>query len=326
MYYLSKSIMKRVPQSPRSNSRRLWRIIGISTLVVIAAVLGFGLLLKGADISVLNPQGIIAEKQKKLLIFTFLLGMVVVIPVFIMLFGFAWRYREGNGKAKYTPDHDHDKWLEVLWWGIPIAIIGILSVVTWVTSHDLDPYKSLSSDKKPVTIRVVALQWKWLFLYPEQGIATVNEVRFPEDTPVNFELTADAPMNGFWIPSLGSQTYAMTGMSSKLSLQANTTGEYRGSSTNISGEGYAGMDFTAVSMTRTEFDRWAGVIAAESGSHLDWDIYQELAKPSKDAPVTYYMLHEPALYDKIIAKYMQHGGSTPEKTETSASSEGHGGH
>lgn len=318
--------MKRISHSPRSSSRRLWRIIGVSTLTVIAAVWGFALLIKGADVSVLNPQGVIAEKQKDLLIFTFLLGMVVVIPVFIMLFGFAWRYREDNSKAKYTPDHDSSKWLETLWWGIPIVIIGILSVVTWVTSHDLDPYKPLSSDKKPLTIKVVALQWKWLFLYPDQGIATVNEVRFPEDTPVNFELTADAPMNGFWIPSLGSQTYAMSGMSSKLSLQADNTGEYRGSSTNISGEGYAGMNFAAISMTDLEFDRWAGVLA-ESEGHLDWDTYQELAKPSKDAPVTTYMLHDPALYDKIIAKYMQHGGQTPKKTDgTSLNSTEHGGH
>lgn len=261
---------------------------------------------RGYDIAVLNPQGIIAEKERGLIIFTVLLGLIVIIPVFVMLFTFAWKYREENTKAKYTPDDDKNKWIEGLWWGIPIAIIGILSVVTWISSHDLDPYKKLDSPTKPVTIQVIALNWKWLFLYPEQGIATINEVRFPEKTPVNFELTADAPMNAFWIPSLGSQVYAMSGMTSKLSLEANSTGTYNGASSNISGKGYAGMKFKAISETRQDFDMWAKNIA-NSDSHLTWSEYTKLVEPSENNQVTYYMLHDSELYNKVIMKYMDSG-------------------
>jgi cytochrome o ubiquinol oxidase subunit 2 len=192
-----------------------------------------------------------------------------------------------------------------VWWGIPIVIIGILSVVTWTSSHDLDPYKKIDSTTKPITIRVIALQWKWLFLYPDQNIATVNEVRFPEKTPVNFELTADAPMNAFWIPNLGSQVYAMSGMTSKLSLEANSTGTYDGSSSNISGKGYAGMTFKAKSETKKDFDMWARNIAA-SDNHLTWSEYSKLAEPSENNQVTYYMLHDSDLYNKVIMKYMGH--------------------
>ncbi|MDB5177898.1 MAG: Ubiquinol oxidase subunit 2, partial [Candidatus Saccharibacteria bacterium] len=271
-----------------------WRVATLIIFVGIIARLGVFLLLNGKNIAVLNPQGVIADKQMDLIIFTTLLGLVVIVPVFIMLFAFAWKYREGNTKAKYMPEADGNRLIETIWWVIPLIIIVVLSVVTWISTHDLDPYKKLTSDTKAITVRVVALQWKWLFIYPEQGIATVNEVRFPEDTPVNFEITADAPMSAFWIPNLGTQTYAMNGMTTKLSLEADKVGEYRGSNTNINGEGYAEMNFKAISTTRKEFDLWTKAIAG-SNSHLDWTTYEELAKPSKNQPVVYYMLHEPDL-------------------------------
>ena len=131
------------------------------------------------------------------------LSLIVVIPVYIMLFLFAWKYREGNTKAKYSPDWDHSALLETIWWTVPLLLITILSVVTWNSSHDLDPFRPLNSSVKPVKIQVVALQWKWLFIYPEQNIASVNYVEFPVNTPVDFEITADAPMNSFWIPQVG---------------------------------------------------------------------------------------------------------------------------
>lgn len=293
----------------------LWRIISLVLFVIIIAGFGAFLLLNGKNIAVLNPQGIIADKQKDLMIFATLLGMVVVVPVFIMLFAFAWKYRESNTKARYTPEADGNRLIEWIWWGIPLIIITVLGVVTWNSTHDLDPYKKLVSDKPAITIQVVALQWKWLFLYPEQGVASVNEVRFPEDTPVNFRITADAPMSAFWIPNLGTQTYAMNGMTSQLSLEAHSVGEYRGSNTNISGEGYAEMDFKAISTTQKDFDLWATALAG-SDSHLDWETYQELAQPNKDQPVVYYMLHESKLYDKILGKYMDHSTQTERETGT----------
>lgn len=286
------------------------RLTGMMVLLLVIGGLGSFLLLDGKDMAVLNPQGIIAAKQYDLFVFTTLLGLLVIIPVFVMLFAFAWKYRVQNPrKQKYTPEVEGNRLLEAVWWGIPIIIIFILSIVTWVSTHDLDPYKPIASDKKPVTIRVVALQWKWLFIYPDHGIATVNEVRFPEDTPINFEVTADSPMSAFWIPSLGSQVYAMNGMTSKLSLMADSTGEYRGSNTNISGEGYAQMDFQAISTTRQEFDQWAKAIAG-SDSRLDWAEYERLATPSKNQPVAHYMLYEPDIYDRVIAKYMEHETAT----------------
>jgi cytochrome o ubiquinol oxidase subunit 2 len=297
------------PKKPFFTARRLALFI---VLMLVIAALGAFLLLNGKNIAVLNPQGVIADKQKDLIIFTTLLGMVVVVPVFVMLFAFAWKYRETNTKAKYTPEADGNRLIEIIWWVIPLIIIIILSIVTWVTTHDLDPYKKLESNNKAVTIRVVALQWKWLFIYPEQGIATVNEVRFPSDTPVNFEITADAPMSAFWIPNLGTQTYAMNGMSSKLSLQAHDEGEFRGSNTNINGEGYAEMNFKAIATTRQAFTMWTNAIAG-SESHLDWATYEKLAQPGKNQPVVYYMLHEPRLFDRVLAKYMDHGTSTKQE-------------
>lgn len=287
-----------------------WKIIIFILLVATIAGLGLFLLLNGKNIAVLNPQGIIAAKQKDLIIFTTLLGMVIIVPVFAMLFAFAWKYREGNEKAKYTPEVSGNRWLETIWWAIPVIIIAILSVVTWYSSHDLDPYKQLDSDKKPIRVQVVALQWKWLFIYPDHGVASVNELRFPEKTPINFEITADAPMSAFWIPNLGSQTYAMNGMTSKLSLEADKAGEYRGSNSNINGKGYADMNFKAVVTSRQDFEQWIkNIVTPEDHLDIMMSSYEVLAKPSTKDPVTYYMLHDPRLYDKILEKYMQHENS-----------------
>jgi cytochrome o ubiquinol oxidase subunit 2 len=288
-----------------------WRIVLSLVLAAVIVSLGTWLLLAGKNIDVLNPQGIIAAQQKDLIMFTLVLSAVIVIPVFLMLGIFSWKYREGNTGAKYTPDVDGNRWLETLWWGIPILIIGILSVVTWVSTHQLDPYKPIASDVKPITVQVVALQWKWLFLYPDQGVASLNELRMPVGIPVNFQLTADGPMSAMWIPSLGSQTYAMTGMSSKLSLRADKVGEYRGSNSNISGSGYADMNFKTIAMSdRKAFDDWVESIESNKNhDHLEWTSYVELAKQSRANKVTYYHLHDAQLYSKVMGKYMSGGHS-----------------
>jgi cytochrome o ubiquinol oxidase subunit 2 len=277
--------------------------IGVFVLFGLMVVAGTVLFFQNFNVAVLNPQGEIARQQRDLIVFTTLLGLVVVIPVFIMLGVFSWKYREGNTKAKYRPDWDSNKWLEMVWWGIPCVIILILGVVTWRTSHELDPYKALSSDTKPISIQVVALQWKWLFIYPELGVASTNLVQFPEKTPLNFTITSDAPMNAFWIPSLGSQVYAMSGMSSKLHLAADTTGDYKGSSSNVSGEGFADMAFTARSSTRADFDTWVENIK-QSGAALDMTAYATLARPGSLKEPAYYALKDVGLYDKIVMKYM----------------------
>lgn len=255
------------------------------------------------NVAVLNPQGDIARQQRDLIVFTTVLGMVVVVPVFIMLGLFAWKFREGNHKAKYRPDWDGNKWLETIWWGVPIVIILILSVITWRTSHELDPYRALDSDVKPVNVQVVALQWKWLFIYPDYGVASVNLMQIPEKTPINFTITSDAPMNSFWIPSLGSQVYAMSGMSTKLHLIADKTGDYKGSSANISGEGFADMAFTARSSSRADFNAWVNRVQTTS-TILDNAAYDKLAQPASLDKPAYYATKDTGLYDRIVMKYM----------------------
>jgi cytochrome o ubiquinol oxidase subunit 2 len=272
-------------------------------LAVIITAMVTWLFLNRSDISVLNPEGTIAKQQADLLFFALLLSLVVVVPVFILVFYIARKYREGNKKSKYSPNWSHNKTLEFVWWGIPITLIAVLGVITWKSSHDLDPYKPLASDKKPITIQVVALEWKWLFLYPEQNIATVNYVEFPEKTPVNFEITADAPMNSFWIPKLGGQVYAMAGMQTKLHLEANKPGVYQGSSSNLSGEGFAGMKFTVRSSTESNFEGWVKSIQ-KSPDTLSLNAYNKLAQKSKNNPEAFYASYDTGLFDGIIQKYM----------------------
>jgi cytochrome o ubiquinol oxidase subunit II len=283
------------------HNKRLMIILGVilATIAASAAVW----YISGLKIELLEPRGIVAFKQYNLLVFTTLLGFVVVIPVFVMAVAIAWRYREGNTKAKYTPNVSTNRLAETIWWGIPIILIAILSVVTWTSTHDLDPHKPLESQSKPVKIQVIALDWKWLFIYPEQNIATVNYIQFPVNRPVNFEITADAPMNSFWIPQLGGQIYAMSGMTTKLHLNANEIGSYTGKSANISGEGFADMKFIAKASSKSDFDAWVNKVQ-QSDKKLTQETYNELLKKSIDAPVTYYASSTEGLYDTIVMKYM----------------------
>lgn len=275
----------------------------LALIILSAAILGVSLLLKGVNIDVLNPQGAIAIKERNLIVFTLILSAIVVVPVFAMLIIFSLRYREGNKKAAYRPNWGGSRLLETIWWGIPCVIILILGVVTWQTSHELDPYKELDSNVQPVNVQVVSLQWKWLFIYPDLHVASVNELMLPEKTPINFTITSDAPMNSFWIPSLGSQVYAMSGMSTKLKLIADGTGDYRGSSANISGTGFADMNFMARSRSRADFDTWAQQTGKQANG-LDMTSYATLAQPSTVKQPIHYVLKDNSLYDKIVMKYM----------------------
>lgn len=241
--------------------------------------------------------------------------LVVVLPVFIITFAFAWRYRASNTKAKYTPDWEHNKLDEFVWWVVPFVLIVFLAIMAWQSSHQLDPYRPLDTDKKPLTIEVVALNWKWLFIYPEQHIATINLIKFPENRPINFKITADAPMNSFWIPQLGGQVYAMTGMTTQLHLIADGVGTYRGGSSNFSGEGFAGMRFTAQSIPENDFDQWVAN-AKRSANSLNLNTYNTLAKPSENNPVTLYSSVDNTLYDKIIMKFMMPSDMKPGGTVT----------
>jgi cytochrome o ubiquinol oxidase subunit II len=277
--------------------------IFLPLLLVGILAIGAVVFFHGVDVAVLNPQGEIADKQRTLLIFASALSLIIVIPVYALLVFFAWRYRDSNKKAAYRPNWASNKWLEITWWGIPAIIVAMLAVVAFRTSHELDQFRPIESDKAQLKIQVVALQWKWLFIYPEQKIASVNLMQIPEQTPVSLSLTSDAPMNAFWVPSLGSQMYAMSGMSSQLHLLANHSGDYRGSSANISGEGFSDMNFTVRASSQQEFDQWTEDIR-QSSPGLDSITYGELAKPGATDQPTFYSLADPDLYDKIIMKYM----------------------
>ncbi|MCH9630465.1 MAG: Cytochrome bo(3) ubiquinol oxidase subunit 2 [Chlamydiia bacterium] len=277
------------------------------TIIIVAilflAIIALCALFVGThSIAVLDPRGMIADKQRRLIITAALLMLIVVIPVLIMVFIFTWRYGVSKDKAKYTPDWGHNNLAELIWWGVPFVIIIFLAVITWRTSHELNPFKPIKTGKKPLEIQVVALQWKWLFIYPEQGIATVNYVQFPEKTPLNFEITGDAPMNSFWIPQLGGQIYAMPAMRTRLHLIADTVGEFEGRSANLSGSGFAGMIFKAISSTEQDFDTWVQTVR-NSGRSMNRNVYDELVEPSSYVPATYYQLSDGTLFDQVVMKY-----------------------
>jgi len=275
----------------------------LAVLVALGVVALAASYLSGTNIAVFNPKGVVADQERNLIIFAGLLSLIVVIPVFTITAVVAWRYREGNPKAQYSPELDHSRVAETVWWVIPSALILILSVVAWRSSYTLDPARPLSSTTAPMTIQVVALDWKWLFIYPQQHIATVNYVQFPQATPVNFEITADAPMNSFWIPQLGGQVYAMPGMSTQLHLMANGEGSYRGASANISGQGFAGMSFVAKSTSQADFDRWVESVRKQSND-LNQGTYASLAKPSQNVAAASYASASSDIFDTVINKYM----------------------
>lgn len=280
------------------------KVITICVLVLAAAGMA-GWYLSKHTIAILQPKGAISQQEYNLILLTLGLSLIVVIPVFIMLFTFAWRYRESNTSAKYSPDFTGSRWLEAIWWLVPAALILVLSVIIWRSSYRLDPYKTLASSNKTVTVQVVALDWKWLFIYPEQGIASVNYLVIPTDTPVRFQITADAPMNSFWIPELGSQMYAMPGMTTQLNLQAEKPGTFYGSSANISGRGFASMNFTTEAKTAADFNTWVGAMRTDN-TPLSAQTYKALAKPTIPKKPSYYGRVQNGLYDTIVMKYMSH--------------------
>lgn len=254
------------------------------------------------DIAILFPQGLIALKQRNLMLFIQVVMLFFVIPVYILTFAFSWWYRADNKESKYDPDLVDHKIAEIVWWGVPLVMTIFVSVITFIKTHELDPYKPIESDKKALVIQVVALQWRWLFIYPEEKIATLNYIHIPKDRPIHFRITSDAPMNSFWIPDLGGQIYAMSGMETQLFLIANNTGEFRGSSANISGKGFAGMTFITEASEEEGYQKWLEE-AKNSKNTLDWQVYQDLAKPSENHARDVYRLKTDELFQKVIEKF-----------------------
>ena len=260
------------------------------------------LLLSGCNMTLLDPKGQVGLDERNLIITATLLMLLVVVPVIVMTFLFAWKYRASNTDAVYTPKWSHSTKIEIAVWAVPVLIIIALGYVTYKSTHALDPYKPLESDVKPITIEVVALDWKWMFIYPEQGIATVNKIVFPAHTPINFKITSDAVMNSFFIPALGGQIYAMAGMQTKLHLIANQNAEMDGISANYSGAGFTGMKFKAIATSQEDFDAWVSEVK-KAPKQLEKAEYEALSKPSQNNPVELYSSVTPNLFQIIVDKY-----------------------
>ena len=276
-------------------------------VIIVLIVCGFlgvsGWYLHHTNIPILEPAGPIALKERNLIYFALGLSLIVVIPVFGLLGFFAYRYRESNTKAKYSPQLDHSRIAETTWWLIPSIIIFILARVAWTSSQTLNPYNPLASSNKTINIQVVALNWKWLFIYPNKDVASLNNFQIPTDTPINFEITSDTVMNSFWIPQLGGQIYAMPGMSTQLNLMASKNGIFNGSSANISGEGFSGMTFAVKASSYKDYSAWLNGLS-KSSKKLNLKNYNQLAQPSENNAVANYSNVVPNLYNSIIYKYV----------------------
>jgi cytochrome o ubiquinol oxidase subunit 2 len=278
--------------------RRVKRLAAI--LAAASATAGCGL----ETAPILDPKGPIAMAERDLLFTAFGLMMIVVIPVFIMAFLFVWRYRAARRDPGYAPDWAYSAKIDAVVWIVPALIVIAVGTLVWTNTHKLDPYKPLAAAQPPLEVQAVAQDWKWLFIYPEQRIAVVNQLVFPSGTPLSLRITSDTVMNSLYIPALGGQIYAMAGMQSRLNLMADEPGRFLGRNMQYSGDGFADQHFEAIATDKAGFDAWVAKVRQAPGA-LDDDAYRELAKPSDKHPVTYYSSVRPNLFDTILGKYCQ---------------------
>ena len=271
-------------------------------------VIGLAALLSGCDMVVLNPMGDVAQQQRNLLVFALALMLLIVVPVIALIGIFAWKYRAGNKDAAYDPDWDHSTMLELVIWSAPLLIVICLGAATWTGTHLLDPYRPIeriskgepvAADVKPLEVQVVALDWKWLFIYPEYGFATVNELAAPVDRPIKFRLTSSSVMNAFYVPTLVGMIYTMPSMETQLHAVINEPGDYAGFSSNYSGAGFSGMRFRFYGMDQAGFDQWVARNQTADGA-LTRASYLKLEKPTENVPVMRFGEVAPNLFDLVV--------------------------
>ena len=268
-------------------------------LLLAVALLGAATL-GGCTGGVLDPKGPITAAERQIMFNSLGIMLAIVFPTMLATLGVAWWFRASNGRARYMPEFAYSGRLEILVWSIPIMTVFLVGGVAWVGSHDLDPPKPIASAAKPVRVQVVSLDWKWLFIYPEQGIASVNQLTVPVGTPISLELTSSGVMNSFFVPQLGGQIYTMSGMVTRLHLQADQTGTYRGISANYSGAGFSDMHFDVDTVPTKQFDEW--ITAARNGGQvLDLEAYAELAKPSQAVVPFTFRSVAPGLFGGIVS-------------------------
>lgn len=264
-------------------------------------------LLAGCNTVLLNPSGDVAAQQGDLIVISTILMLLIIVPVIALTLWFAWRYRQG-ANATYKPDWDHSTALELVIWAAPLLIIIALGAITWITTHTLDPYRPLrrldanrpiGPEVRPLVVQVVAMDWKWMFLYPEQGIATVNEMAAPVDRPIQFQITASSVMNAFYVPELAGMIYAMPGMQTKLHAVINKPGNFAGFSANYSGAGFSHMKFRFHALSNEGFEQWAQKVR-DNGKALSREAYLRLEEPSEKEPVRYYGAVTAGLWESIV--------------------------
>jgi cytochrome o ubiquinol oxidase subunit 2 len=289
----------------------------LTALAKVLAALSLTGALSACNTVVLNPAGDVARQQGDLVVISTLLMLLIIVPVMAATVLFAWRYRASNKEANYQPDWDHSTQLELLIWTAPLLIIICLGALTWVTTHLLDPYRTIgridhetpvAANVKPLEVEVVALDWKWLFIYPEQGVATVNELVVPTGRPLSFKITSSSVMNSFYVPAMAGQIYAMPGMETRLHAVFNKPIDTIGFSANYSGAGFSNMRFATRAVSDADFAKWtADVKADKAGGTLDRTAYLQLEKPSEKVPVIRYATVSPDLYGAIVDMCVEPG-------------------
>jgi cytochrome o ubiquinol oxidase subunit II len=255
---------------------------------------------------VLDPKGVVASGTSTLLIDSFIIMLPIVVPTILAALVFGWWYRSSNRRADFQPSFVESGKIEIVTWSIPLLTIMLLGSVAWIGSHDLDPAKPLSNEK-PLNVQVVSLDWKWLFIYPDQDVASVNRLVIPTGVPIHFTLTSASVMNAFFVPELGSMIYTMNGMATQLNLQAHAPGAFLGFSAMFSGNGFADMHFKTEAVPKADFDAWANATGNSGGPTLSSQAYEGLAVQSTNvAPFTYSSI-EPGLFDKIVMQELPPG-------------------
>ena len=262
---------------------------------------GIALLTASCDRGLLNPVGPVGSAEKLILINSTAIMLAIIIPTIVATIAFAWWFRRGNSKATYRPDWEYSGAIEMVVWSIPALTIMLLGGIAWIGSHDLEPSKPLASSVKPLKVEVVSLDWKWLFIYPDQGIASVNQLVVPAGTPINFRLTSATVWNSFFVPQFGTMIYTMPRMTTRLNLQADRQGVYDGLSSHYSGDGFSGMRFKVHAVAPEQFNAWVQETRGK-GPILDGRGYKELSRPSSYVKPTTFGTVVPGLFDAIAAK------------------------
>lgn len=291
---------------------KIKQLTGPARLAALAAVVG---LTGCSELVVLNPAGDIAAQQGNMVVAATLLMLIIIVPVILLTLLFAWKYRQSNTSAEYDPEWHHSTSLELVIWAVPLMIVIALGALTWIGTHKLDPYRpverldaerALPADVKPLEVQVIALDWKWLFVLPEQGIATVNELAAPVDRPIHFTLTSSDNMNAFYVPDLAGMIYTMAGMQTELNAVINRPGVFKGMSSHYSGAGFSGMTFKFHGLSQADFEQWVHKAKTE-GQPLDKATYLNLAKPSERDPVQRFSSVEEGLYSKVLNRCVEDG-------------------